>query len=69
VEVLAYALRELVHARGRVTELQENGTRLLEEARAARRETAVAAWERDTWRDKALSLHASLASVDPTGGA
>jgi len=65
-DVLAYTLRELTRARDQVTELQANGTKLLEEARTARQGTAVAVWERDTWRDKALALQAALSRLDPT---
>jgi hypothetical protein len=49
----------------RVTELQANGTKLLDEARSARRETARAKFEAEVWREKALTFEATIRRIDP----
>jgi hypothetical protein len=49
----------------RVQELLENGTRLLDEARAARRETKRARFEADAWSRRAFELEMTLRRMDP----
>lgn len=52
----------------RVQDLLENGTRLIEETRQARRERDEYVTESAVWRRRALALEASLRRVDPTCG-
>lgn len=64
----AYAFRwrdPTAEHEARVTELQARGTQLIDEARAARRETARTRIEADIWRERALSFEATLRRIDP----